>query len=102
MQALLDYRSWLSTMLVDSLDPIAAEHIRNKRRAKAISMYSNLLKAEFYSAFALEAKPPAGNAPGSSDPTSDIDINTYNDGTEYLTAAFNDAFGRLCQGKESG
>lgn len=102
MQALLDYRSWLSTMLVDSLAPIAAEHIRNKRRAKAISMYSSLLEAEFYSAFALEAKPPAGNAPGSSDPTSDIDINTYNDGTEYLVAAFNDAFGRLFEGKESG
>jgi hypothetical protein len=105
MQALLDYRLWKVNCLVDSLRQSALQMARlqradalHERAASNAPTISTAQKAAFLSA----AQGPGGDAPGSTEPTSDIDLNTFNQGTEFLVQAFNDQFAQLHGGTEAG
>jgi hypothetical protein len=108
MLVLLDYRRWITDRLFGQVRALAKLYSHGKRAVSAarfvsaIPGLSDALKWELITRYSAAVKQMGGNVPGSQELTSDIDINTYGDGTEFAVRWFNRLFRELFGGKESG
>jgi len=102
MQALLDYRSHLAAELIGAHRDQARENAVRRRQRVALANEDFRSAGVDFTPFFAATKAPGGDAPGSQEPTSDVDLNTFNDGTEFLVRAFNRAFANRFDGYEPG
>ncbi len=106
MQAILDYRWWITEKLLNSVKPMTSLRVRRLRTALLPTLKRELgtdwLEKTWESEWIRTANDMSWGMPGSVEPTSDIDLNSWNDGTEWAVRSFNSAFQSLHDGKESG
>lgn len=103
MKALLDYRSWIVKLLLedDGVKIIVMDNTLGDREA-ALKGFGPLVDTDTRDKFLKAIKAPGNDAPGSTEPTSDIDLNTFNQGTECLVKVFNSNFAIGWKGHEAG
>ncbi len=102
MRALLEYRSWITERILEIVKTQTSIYVRNARYKEAMGFSSDF---DFHSEFIKEyvkATPLFWEAPGSTTPTSDIDVSLKGDGTEYAVQMFNMIFQSLHNDVESG
>jgi hypothetical protein len=100
MRSLLEYRAWITQRLREEVATAAFEYSRAKRLEYALSRQHQ--SPEVAARFEAGTKPLGGDIPGSTELTSDIDINTFGDGTEFAVRQFNARFRELFEGCEAG
>jgi hypothetical protein len=99
MRALLEYRAWVTQRLLEQVGQAAAVYAASRRTQYALS---KRVDAERAALFASRITAFGGDIPGSTELTSDIDINTFGDGTEFAVKNFNALFRSLFAGNEPG
>ncbi|MCB8777817.1 DUF4157 domain-containing protein [Planktothrix agardhii 1031] len=113
MSKLLETRKTIVDKLLDEVKPIAQEHEQEKRaeiweekNGKIAKIKHNEKRQQAEQAkqqFISSAKPLNANAPGSTKPSSDIDVNMSGDGTEFAVSWLNQEFReKYGHGNESG
>ncbi len=102
MKVLLDYRSWYVKCLLEG------EGVKNTVKnstlgeRKTALQYCGIVDDDISDKFLKAIKAPGNDAPGSTEPTSDIDLNTFNQGTECLVMVFNSNFAIGWENHEAG
>lgn len=99
MRAMVEYRAWITQRVFEQVAESAVEYARCKRTQYALEQG---LSPEQAATFAAQALPCGGDIPGSTELSSDIDINTFGDGTEFAVQNFNALFRHMFDGNEPG
>ncbi|CAB1083325.1 hypothetical protein D1AOALGA4SA_10899 [Olavius algarvensis Delta 1 endosymbiont] len=102
MLALLQYRSFVSESLVALVGVLTKKYSTGVRRKQVAALVDSEMSPVDKMEYIAAVKPLVGNAPGSTQPTSDIDINTQGDGTEFAVCMFNSIFRQMHGGNEPG
>ncbi|UII24688.1 hypothetical protein LVD15_15340 [Fulvivirga maritima] len=116
MQKLLDYRAKITEKLLNEVKTVAREdevkkreeYFSHQKKEKNVIEQDEVEKMDVkLRALELDIKydikEVKGNVPGSTNPTSDIDVNLSGDGTEFAVKWLNETFKkRYGHGRESG
>lgn len=107
MDALLEYRSWLCETILNSVKELAWLKARAARAEPILSGAWNPLfnpadLQEVDQAFIDGTEPIGWAAPGSTEATSDIDVNMFGSGTEWAVRAANFLYRSLHADHEAG
>jgi hypothetical protein len=102
MLALLDYRSATSERLLEIVAQETRINSTNKRAIQVSTIPADVMSADQKHKYVAAVRRVVGKAPGSTEPSSDIDINTQGDGTEFAVRRFNAMFKDLYGGFEPG
>ena len=100
MRALLEYRSWITERILEIVKTQTLIYVRNARYEEAKKAFE--LDNAQIEAYIKNTTPLFWEAPGSTTPTSDIDVSLKGDGTEYAVQMFNMIFRSLHNDVESG
>ena len=110
MDALLQYRAWLTEDLTEKVADLALLNAKNERMHTWRFYTGDPLDegandddvSDALKTYVEKMQRMGWDAPGSTEATSDIDLNTWGHGTEWGVKAFNTIFALLHDGLEAG